>query len=103
MLIEALARKLKQARLATGMSTRMGEKKLPTRWRVSHASVANFETARSTPNMEVLGALADLYQRPLTWFLEAGPTLSGVRYRNLRSKVRVSERHGFEAAAQQWF
>src|SRR5439155_15332425 len=92
-----LARKLRQARLATGMSTRMVEMKLPAHSRVSHATIANFESGRSIPNMQVLAALADLYHRPLNWFLDRAPTLSGIRYRNLKSKVKVSERHAFEA------
>jgi len=101
--LETLSRKLKQARLSTGMSTRMVEIKLPARCRVSHATIANFEAGRSTPTMEVLAALADMYQRPLTWFLEKGPMLTGVRYRNIKSKVRLSDRHAFEGVAQKWF
>jgi Zn-dependent peptidase ImmA (M78 family)/transcriptional regulator with XRE-family HTH domain len=99
-MIADIARKLKQARLATGMSTRMVEIKIPASVRVSHATIANFESGRSVPNMDVLSALADLYQRPLTWFLDRAPSLSGIRYRNLKTKVKVWQRHAFEARSQ---
>src|SRR4051794_29706701 len=99
---EFLARKLKQARLATGLSTRAVATRLSEPARVSHATIANFESGRSAPNLQNLAALADLYQRPLTWFLDSQPALSGVRYRNLKSKVRVSARHAFEGIAQTW-
>ena len=52
--------------------------------------------------MDVLAALAKLYDRPINWSLERGKTLSGVRYRNLKSRVKQRELHRFEAEVQRW-
>ena len=52
--------------------------------------------------MDVLAALAQLYERPLNWFLEQGKTLTGIRYRNLKSRVRITDLHRFEADVQRW-
>src|SRR5713226_4506168 len=99
---ESLARKLKAARSLTGMSTRTVARKLMRRFPISHATIANYESGRTVPPMDVLAALADLYERPLNWFMERGRSLTGVRYRNLKSRVRVAELHRFEADVQRW-
>jgi Zn-dependent peptidase ImmA (M78 family)/transcriptional regulator with XRE-family HTH domain len=99
---ESLAEKLSTARALTGMSTRTVAEKLKKRFPISHATIANYESGRSVPPMDVLAALADLYERPLTWFLERGRSLSGVRYRNLKSRVRINDLHRFEADVQRW-
>jgi Zn-dependent peptidase ImmA (M78 family) len=99
---ESLGSKLKTARSLTGMSTRAVAAKLVQRFRISHATVANYESGRSVPPMDVLAALADLYGRPLNWFLERGKSLAGIRYRNLKSRVRMSELHRYEADVQRW-
>ena len=99
---ENLANKLKTARSLTGMSTRAVSAKLAKRFAVSHATLANYECGRTVPPMDVLAALAELYERPLNWFLEGGKTLTGVQYRNLKSRVRMSDLHTFEANVQRW-
>lgn len=99
---ENLASKLKTARSLTGMSTRAVSAKLANRFAVSHATLANYESGRTVPPMDVLAALAELYERPLNWFLEGGNTLTGVQYRNLKSRVRMSDLHTFEANVQRW-
>jgi Zn-dependent peptidase ImmA (M78 family) len=54
------------------------------------------------PPLDILAALAALYDRPITWFLERGRTLTGIRYRNLKSRVRITDLHRFEADVQRW-
>lgn len=98
----SLANKLKAARTFTGMSTRAVATKLTRRFPISHATIANYESGRSTPPLDILAALAELYDRPLTWFLEHGKCLMGVRYRNLKTKVRMADLHRFEADVQRW-
>ncbi len=98
----SLASKLKSARTLTGMSTRAVAAKLSRRFPVSHATIANYESGRSTPPLDFIAALAELYDRPLNWFIEHGKCLTGVRYRNLKSKVRISDLHRFEADVQRW-
>jgi Zn-dependent peptidase ImmA (M78 family) len=100
--LPSLAAKLASARAASGLSTRAVKDQLGNRFSISHATIANYEKARTIPTLEVLAVLADVYERPLTWFFESGPSLSGIRYRNLKSKVRVGDRHLFEAKAQHW-
>jgi Zn-dependent peptidase ImmA (M78 family) len=47
-------------------------------------------------------ALANLYERPINWFLERGAPLSNVRYRNSPSRLRVGDRHRFEGDVHRW-
>ena len=99
---ENLASKLKSARKLMGISTRSVAEKLVRRFPVSHATIANYENGKSVPPMDILAGLAELYDRPITWFLERGRALTGVRYRNLKSQVKASELHRFEADVQRW-
>lgn len=99
---ENLAEKLKSARKLTGMSTRAVAEKLSKLFPISHATIANFESGKSAPPMDVLAVMADLYDRPINWFLERGQSLTGVRYRNLKSRVKTRELHRFEADVQRW-
>lgn len=97
-----LSEKLLSARKLTGLSTRAVAEKLAKRFPISHATIANYESGKSSPPMDVLAALADLYDRPINWFLERGKSLTGVRYRNLKSRVKERELHRFEADVQRW-
>lgn len=98
----SLAAKLKLARQGIGLSTRKVVEKLPTRLKLSHATLANYEKGRSAPPLDVLVALAAVYERPINWFLQRGTPLTNIRYRNLPSRVRISDRHQFEAEVQRW-
>jgi Zn-dependent peptidase ImmA (M78 family) len=97
-----LARRLREARREVGLSTRGVAGKLPRRLAVSHATIASYENGTTVPPIDILGALATLYSRPLNWFLENRETLGGFRYRNLRSRVPLSEQRQFEAVASKW-
>jgi Zn-dependent peptidase ImmA (M78 family)/DNA-binding XRE family transcriptional regulator len=97
-----LARKLKQARMATGQSTRKVASRLPDRVKVSHSTLANYEAGRSKPTMDVLSVLAALYDRPLNWFLTESLSMRNVRYRNRKSRVRQNELARYEANAVKW-
>ncbi len=94
--------KLKQAREATGMSTRVAVTLLPKNLIVSHVTLTNYESGKHQAPLDILAALANLYQRPINWFLENSPTLTGIHYRNKKSKIGVHELAQFEAIAQQW-
>lgn len=97
-----LGTKLKLARSLTGLSTRAVAERLRPHHEVSHATIANYEKGDSTPPMAILVALAQLYDRPISWFLERSLGLSGVRYRNLKSRTKSSDLLRFEAETQQW-
>jgi Zn-dependent peptidase ImmA (M78 family)/DNA-binding XRE family transcriptional regulator len=97
-----LADKLKEARKGTGFSTREVAERLTEKFQISHATIANYEKGRSQPTLPLLAALAELYDRPMNWFLERGPMFTGIRYRNLPSRVRDSEKHRYEAEALRW-
>ena len=99
---QTLAIKLKTARSLTGMSTRAVAAKLVQRFPISHATVANYETGKTVPPMDVLATLADLFGRPINWFLESGKGLTGIRYRNLKSRLKMSDLHRYEAEVQRW-
>lgn len=97
-----LATKLKQARVASGHSTRTTVKRIPARLRISHTTLTNYESGRSQPTIEVLTTLAAIYQRPLNWFLSNSVTLTQVRYRNRRSRVRLGDLARYEAHGVKW-
>jgi transcriptional regulator with XRE-family HTH domain len=99
---QSLSTKLKIARLSMTISTRTVAERLNRRFPISHATIANYEAGKFVPPLDVLAALAELYDRPLNWFLERGETLAGIRYRNLKSRVRASDLHRFEADVQRW-
>lgn len=97
-----LARRLREARREAGLSTRAVCDKLPRRFSVSKTTISSYENGVTTPPIDVLAALADLYSRPLNWFLDARETLTGFRYRNLKQRSSVNEKRQFEATAGKW-
>jgi Zn-dependent peptidase ImmA (M78 family)/transcriptional regulator with XRE-family HTH domain len=98
-----LGERLKSARTAKGWSTRSVAEMLSPRIALSHATIANYEKNATRPPIDVMTAFARIYERPLNWFLGQGAALTGVRYRNLKSKVGVKDRHRFEGECQRWF
>jgi len=84
------------------MSTRAVAELLSKRISISHATIANYESGKSVPPIDILACLSEVYGRPLNWFLERGESLSSVRYRNLKSKARSGDLHQFEARVQSW-
>lgn len=97
-----LAERLRGARASVGLSTRKVADELPEELALSHATIANYERGKTHPSMDVLAALATLYQRPVDWFLESSPEFTGVAYRNLRGKVPSTDLKQFEATCHQW-
>jgi Zn-dependent peptidase ImmA (M78 family)/transcriptional regulator with XRE-family HTH domain len=97
-----LARRLREARREAGYSTRAVAERLPKRIAVSHVTIAGYENGTSMPPVDVLAALADLYKRTINWFLENRESLGAFRYRNLPSRVPVTEQRRFEALAGKW-
>src|SRR5437899_1447441 len=99
---EGLGERLKAARTAAGLTTREVVGLLSGDCRVSHVMLAKYERSLAPPPLNVLTALANVYRRHLTWFFSESPRLTGVRYRNAKSKVRHGDRNWFEANAQRW-
>ena len=97
-----LARRLKEARKETGLSTRGVCQKMPSRYRVSHSTIASYENGTTVPPMDILGSLADVYNRPVIWFLTQRETLSNFKYRNLESRVTLQDQRRFAALAGKW-
>ncbi len=98
----SLARRLREARREVGLSTRAVSEKLPRRLTVSHVTITSYENGVTVPPIDLLAALAGIYQRPMNWFLENRETLSGFRYRNLRAQVPLADQRQFEALAGKW-
>lgn len=99
---ESLGSKLRTARSLVGISTRAVAKMLEPLVPISHATIANYEKGASIPPLDILAALAKIYERPINWFLESSKALTGVRYRNLKSKTKSADLLGFEAEVQRW-
>ena len=97
-----LGLKLKNAREALGFSTRYISSLLPKNLSISHVTLNNYEAGKHQVPIDILSALADIYKRPINWFLEKGPVLTGIHYRNKKSKIGIRELTQFEAIAQQW-
>lgn len=97
-----LSRRLREARHECGLSTHRVAELITKRLPISHATVANYERGDSMPPVDVLILLADLYKRPLNWFLETREGLSGFRYRNLKSRVSAKDKRQFEATSGKW-
>jgi transcriptional regulator with XRE-family HTH domain len=97
-----LARRLREARREVGLSTRAVCATLPRRLAVSYTTLSKYENGTTAPPVDVLAALADVYHRPLNWFLDNRETLSGFRYRNLKQRSPVAEKRQFEAQAGKW-
>lgn len=97
-----LTRRLREARREVGLSTRAVAEKLPRKLAISHTTLASYEKGSTVPPVDILAALADIYGRPLNWFLENRVTLESFRYRNLKSRVRLSDQRQFEALAGKW-
>jgi len=97
-----LARRLKEARQEVGLSVRAVATGLSKIHSISHTTIASYENGTTVPPIDVLGLLADIYQRPVNWFLDSRESLSGVRYLNLQSRVPLSEQRRYAAQAGKW-
>lgn len=97
-----LARRLREARREVGLSTRAVADNMPNRLAVSHTTLASYENGTTVPPVDVLAALATLYQRTLNWFLEDRNGLSDLRYRNLKARISLNDKRQFEALAGKW-
>lgn len=97
-----LARRLVEARHEKGLSTREVCTRMPPALAISHVTLASYERGDTYPAVDVLEALAGVYGRPVKWFLETDEVLSGFRYRNMKSRVRVGDQRQFEASASKW-
>jgi transcriptional regulator with XRE-family HTH domain/Zn-dependent peptidase ImmA (M78 family) len=94
--------KLKSARQAAGLTTREAAEMAKAYAPISHATIANYESGKTQPTLEILTALAATYMRSIEWFLEQTATLSNVRYRHYRSKVTTSAKAAYEASVLRW-
>lgn len=100
-----VAAKLKEARIASGLSTHAAADLVSQRFpglQLSHSAIANYEKSARTPGVDVVGALAMIYERQINWFFEPGLPLTGIRYRFLSSRTPVKERHQYECQSQYW-
>lgn len=97
-----LARRLGEARKEVGFSVRTASKALPNRLSVSHTTIASYEKGTTSPPIDVLAALADIYKRPLNWFLDKRELLSQIEYRNIQPRARLSDKRQFAAQASKW-
>ena len=95
--------RLKSARLSAGLTLRDVASSLKELGiLLTFVTLANYERGETLPTISALAALASIYNRPLSWFLESGPKLTNVRYRNLKSRIKVTDRQMYEANAERW-
>lgn len=97
-----LGTKLRAARAATGKSTRTVAREATIKGiPMSHTTIANYERGEAMPAVPTLELLASIYECPANQLLGDAPSLSGIRYRALKS-VRVKDRRHFEGEATRW-
>lgn len=99
----SLGERLRWARVAAGLSTRALADRLAPQFKVSHATIANYERGATPPDLAIVGAIASEVGRPLQWFLQSGPALQNVKYRNRKSLVSQTACVQFEFCAKTWF
>lgn len=97
-----LARRLVQARVENGLSTRSVCEEVSKSIPISHSTLASYERGETSPSMQMMTALSIVYNRPVEWFRGSSEALSGFRYRNLKSRVRLNDQRQFEASASKW-
>ena len=85
-----------------GLSTRAVAARISRRIPVSHTTIAAYENGVTMPPIDILAALADLYGRTLNWLLDDRNTFSGVRLRNVTSRVGINDRRQFDMVAAKW-
>jgi len=97
-----LARRLREARRETGLSTRAVAEKMPRKVAISHATLASYENGTTMPPIDVLAALTAIYKRPINWFLDSRGALHDFRYRNLQARIGLNEQRQYAAMAGKW-
>lgn len=97
-----LARRLKEARKEAGLSSRAIADRMPSKLSVSHTTITTYENGTAVPPIDVLAVLADLYKRPLNWFLENRESLSSFRFLNPSSRMKLADMRQYEAQAGKW-
>ena len=98
----SLGSKLRGARVASGMSTREAARSASARGvAISHTTLSKYERGLALAPMPLIEVLASIYGRSPDYFLGDEPSLTGVRYRALKS-VRVKDRRHFEGEATRW-
>ncbi len=97
-----LGERLRAARNTAGFSARVAARRLQQLgFRVSHATICNYERGKTLPSVGLVKALGTIYQRSFEWLIGRGTLLTAVRYRCLKS-VKVSEKKQFESDALGW-
>lgn len=97
-----LGQRLLEARKGAGLSARAAVEQLPSRLKVSHTGLLKFERDELRPKLDLLVALATIYERPVDWFLSRSDVLTCVHYRNVPSRTTAGEKAAFESRAAYW-
>lgn len=97
-----LAERLRRLREARRLSTRAVAMALAPGIALTHATIANYELGKTFPPVGVLAALAQLYGVALSDITSPTGRLSGVRWRNRKSKLRTSDVASFEVESIRW-
>jgi Zn-dependent peptidase ImmA (M78 family) len=101
--INGMPHRLRGARDSKKLTTREVSELLARHGvRLSHTSVAKYETGASLPSIKVLEALGAIYEKPTSWFLDSGIPLAGEVFRNLPSRVSDARKRQYVAEAHRW-
>lgn len=97
-----VAQKLRSARESSDLSTREVARRLMPQHEVSHMMIARIEKGESKPSIELLTAMATIYGRPLTWFLDGKESFRDVNYFGVSPQVSTHVTQGFQQVAERW-
>ncbi|MBL9123137.1 MAG: ImmA/IrrE family metallo-endopeptidase [Planctomycetaceae bacterium] len=101
--IQNIPHRLRCARDSRKLTTREVSERLAKRGiRLSHTSIAKYETGESLPSVKSLEAIAGIYEKPVSWFLDPGTPLAGAVFRNLPSRVSEAKKQQYVAEAHRW-
>lgn len=100
--MSSVAESLKSAREAMGWSCRTAVQKLPNDCSISHTTLTKYERGAAPPNTRVLAGLCLIYEIKMESLFKRGTYLKGIRYRNLKSRVKKSELTRYEAQSTKW-
>jgi Zn-dependent peptidase ImmA (M78 family)/DNA-binding XRE family transcriptional regulator len=92
--------KLRSARLQKGLSTRQVSEQL--RGSVSHSTIANYELGKSTPSVDIVAELAQLFGTTIDYFFQPSPTLVGPRFRKTVSQVSKAEEQQYLSVSERF-
>lgn len=100
--VQSFGVRLREARQGAGLTTRDLAKRLTEMGHsVSHVTISKYERDEFSPTADTLRAIASVVGKPVEWFEGVGATLSGIRFRALKT-LPAKDKSDFSTQALPW-